>query len=164
MVEDGENLGGLHPEMSDDENTSASDQLYQSLQKVLPEREVELPEDNLGNDGHKSLTEREEESPNKSDVKIMTETLFPDMGNHVLNHLMVSEVFPEAYRPLQAMLVKDRIKKSKSDESVVDIIVEINTPESIAFGREGRFDGLAVIGVSTKAKAAEEASNKLYGN
>jgi hypothetical protein len=46
----------------------------------------------------------------------------------------------------------------------VDIIVEINTPESIAFGREGRFDGLAVIGVSTKAKAAEEASNKLYGN
>jgi hypothetical protein len=158
MVE--ENEKESQQNKSDDENNSESNGLFNELKEFEPERDVPLP-DESGGDGvsHKSLTEREEESPNKSDVKIMTETLFPDMGNPTLNRLMVSEVFPESYRSLQAMLVKDRIKNSMPEQSVVDVIVEVNTPESIAFGREGRFDGLAIIGVANRLES-EKNSNK----
>jgi hypothetical protein len=138
----------------DEDNMSAANQLYNELSEVVPERDVELPADGAGGDmGRKSLTEREEESPNKSDVRIATETLFPDTGNKTLNLIQVSEIFPESYRPFQAMLVKDRIRNSREDESVVDIIAMVNTAESIAFSREGRFDELAIIGVANRAKA-----------
>ena len=158
-----ENITPEPTERSDDENISAANQLYNELSEVAPERDVELPTDESGNEvGRKSLTEREEESPNKSDVKIATETLFPDTGNKTLNLIQVSEVFPESYRPFQAMLVKDMIRNSKEDESVVDIIAKVNTAESIAFSREGRFDELAIIGVANRAKS-EEANKNMFG-
>ncbi len=140
--------------------------LYNQLAGVIPD--APLADDRGGDngDGHKTLTERIEESPNLSDMQTADRRLFPDMKRPHLNRLLVSRVFPDVYNPLFRINVKDAIKSDMSkplaeQQTVGEIITDINTAMSIPIDGEGRIDELGLAGVAHDEKLEVEKNKGL---
>ena len=154
--------------MADENNNpSGEDQLYNELAAITPEKDialVDVPTSNVG--GHKTMKEQIEESPNLSDMQTADRRLFPDMKRAHLNRMQVSRIFPDVYNPLFRINVKDAIKSDmlktlEEQQTVAEIITDVNTSASIAIDGEGRIDELGLAGVAHDEKLATEAGKGL---
>lgn len=141
------------------------DTQWESFSELVPERtDVELPEEEselLGDSEDMergSLTRRMKLSPKLSDAQTFDLRLFPDLGTQYLNHLMVSQVFPDNYNHLLSIIVKDLMRRDKT-LTLTEAIVLANTALSIGLDREGRIDTLVLSGAAQAQ--AEEEKNKL---
>lgn len=142
---------------------SQADLIFEKLSSIEPEIESEGEEEGDDGSGHKSYTEKIEESPNLTDFQTASKVLFPDMGKgkEHLNVLQVAEVFPEKFNPYEMMLVKD-LASNNDELSVPEAYVYVDTSLSIAFDRKGRFDELELAG-ATEEKTLKKEENKGFG-
>jgi len=146
---------------------SGEDLLYNELSALTPEKElalVDAPESNGG--GHKTMKEQTEESPNLSDMQTADRRLFPNFGRAHLNRAEVGRTFPDVYNPLFRINVKDAIKSDMSkpaeeQQTIGEILTDVNTALSISIDGEGRIDELGLAGVAHDEKLATEAGRGL---
>ena len=148
------------PDNPEEKKQPEGSDLFDQLASVTPEREISLEEDS-GGDGHRTLKERIEESPNLTDMQTADRRMFPDLGSPYLNYVQVSRIFPDVYNPMFRIMVKDIIKNTNSDVSVAEAIAKVNTACSIAIDGEGRIDVLGLAGVAHAEKMASEQNKGL---
>lgn len=143
---------------------SQSDKAFDALSKIEPGRELDLLDDGEEGGGHKTFSERMEESPNLSDMQTADKRLFPRMGEgrEHLEMLQVSRVFVDSYNPYGSVLVKDLLMKEE-DLSVAEAIVLVSVAESIAIDGEGRIDVLGIAGAAKEESLLKEDKKGLGG-
>jgi hypothetical protein len=153
--------------MADEQKQIPEDDLYNGLASIEPERDIALvDESNPSGDNHKTMKERIEESPNLSDMQTADRRLFPDMRRAHLNRAQVGRTFPDVYNPLYRINVKDAIKTDmtklpEEQQTIGEILTDVNTALSISIDGEGRIDELGLAGVAHDEKLATEAGKGL---
>ena len=100
--------------------------------------------------------------PKLSDMQAVTEKLCPDIGED-LNHITAGRTFPEVYRPLQRMLVKDRLWQTRGDMGVTltSCIARTNTVLSMSIQGEHIIDLLTLYGGVKRDEAARDGGGQL---
>ena len=135
---------------------------YTPLLTEEAEREVELPEHN----GHKSMMEAEEESPNQSDLQTVLHRLFPIFSNKEINQMgqsiMMARIAPDVFLDLIFCTV-DSILENHNPTENIDVQATFNLVYSIfsiGLDGKGRFDALELAG-AVKEEEMEQLSSQL---
>lgn len=141
------------------------DEIYKDKVILEPEREVE---EDLGEeeDGHKSLSEKIDETPDLSDMQSALRKLFPDsLGDDIVNKVMVARVAPDVFIPLLKMLVNEEIAKSDPTKpiSVAVTVAKLYTLLSIGLDGKGRIDHIELAGASKDSEELEKFGKGLFG-
>lgn len=98
-------------EQFDEELETQDTVSYEGLADELPERDVEIPEEDEA--GARSLSEALEASTDLTDMQYAAAMLFPQkLGNLTENSLMVSRIAPEVFLPLLHGSVIDEVMHS----------------------------------------------------
>jgi hypothetical protein len=133
---------------------------YEQLSVQVPERDIEIE----GVEGHARLTDKMKEE-NVSDIRSLQEQLFPKLDFDPLNKLQMAEIFPDAFCPMERLMIKGYIKKLRSENkevSLSQVIAEVRTAVSMALDRASRIDALR-LGGAVKEMEDKKAENQLGG-
>ena len=150
--------------MSEEQSRKA----FEDLAVQDPEREVETLGDNdfEEEDEPKSLADKLDESSDLTDMQSAIARLFPaDLGNAVINKVMVARIAPDVFIPLLKMLVNEEIVKSDPTKpiSVATIVAKIYTLLSIGLDGKGRIDHIELAGASKETEELEGLGKSLFG-
>jgi hypothetical protein len=122
---------------------------YEELVTEQPERPIDLAE------MPKSLSEMEEDTPNKTDLQAVLKTLTPVYKdaklNDILQAYMVSRVFPDNMLDACKLTVLRRLQQCDSadpDVDVLGIILSVHSAFSIGYEGRGIVDRLEIAGVA----------------
>lgn len=114
----------------------------------------------------KPLIDKMEEALELSDMQSAIAKLFPgDLGNRVINALMIARVAPDVFIPLLKMLVNEQIIKSNPNKaiSVAFTVAELYTALSIGLDGKGRIDQIELAGASKETEELEQLGKGLFG-
>jgi len=150
--------------MSEEQSRKA----FEDLAVQAPEREVETLDDSdfEEEDEPKSLADKLDESPDLTDMQSAIARLFPaDLGNAIINKVMVARIAPDVFIPLLKMLVNEEIVKSDPTKpiSVATIVAKIYTLLSIGLDGKGRIDHIELAGASKETEELEGLGKSLFG-
>lgn len=142
-------------------------EIYEELATEEPERKIDLF-DEIEEDGAnpKSLSEKVGEAPELSDLQAAIARLFPeDLGDEVINKVMVARVAPDVFIPLLKMLVNEEIIKSDPQKpiSVATTVAKLYTLLSIGLDGKGRIDHIELAGASKEQDELKELGKGLFG-
>lgn len=133
--------------------------VYDRMVVEEPEREISLE----GLDVPKTLSEEEEETPQRTDIQAILKALTPKYPDKKLDDqlqpVMVSRVFPDNLLDSCKMTVLSRLQHfepSNSEFDIWGIILATHNAHSIGFEGRGIVDRLEIAGV-----AHEEEMEKL---
>ncbi len=140
---------------------------------VLPDREVALPEEyeEPSGNGHKTLTDVEEENPQDSDLKTTLRRLYPKFTNPIINAVaqavMVARIFPDTILDRIYLTVVAVVEKMENDgEKNIDVMMIINmatTAFEIGLDAKGRIDAIEIHGSSRESEYDTDANRSLMG-
>lgn len=132
--------------------TEGKGQGYEGMSREEPERELEMPEEELAQAS--SLSKRTELSPNLSDMQVAMLKLFPEdlmpKAHKLLDLLMVGRIAPDVFMSLMRILVKQAVRRSdpKKPLFVGEMVAMIYAVLSIAVDGKGRIDALELAGAA----------------
>ncbi len=128
-----------------------------------PARQVESPEED--EDGHRTLTQVEEESPTDSDLKTTLKRLFPKYSDPTINEVaqavMVARVFPDTILDRIYLTVVAIVERQETNDEEIDVMMTINlvtTAFEIGLDAKGRADAIEL-----HASAAETENLESLG-
>ncbi len=134
-----------------------------------PDRDVPDDEDDSGN-GHKSLTEAEQEAPTDSDLKITLRRLFPRFANKYIDTVsqavMVARIFPDTILDRIYLTVVAIVEKMEVDEEEIDVMEIINlvtTAFEIGLDAKGRIDAIELHGSARESELESEGIGSRLG-
>tara|TARA_Y100000310_G_scaffold164294_1_gene164121 strand:+ start:4387 stop:4839 length:453 start_codon:yes stop_codon:yes gene_type:complete len=148
------------------EDERKPDETYNKLAIKTEEREIESPEEEADENEASSLTQRENELSDLSDMQTAIKQLFPgDLGGQILNSLMIARVAPDVFIPLLKLLVNAEVRKSDHHKPihVAFILSKIYTLLSIGLEGKGRFDHIELAGASKETEELEKLGKGLFG-
>lgn len=141
-------------EENEQDEIKTSNQIYNTLKSIVPERDIEIPEHEHGDevDEHGELESRMDSYRKLTDLQVADKRLNPDLGIKYLNYTQMSRTFPDIYNPLFRIYVKDLIK-THPEYSVAEAIALVTTALSISIDGEGRIDEIHIMGKAAEATA-----------
>lgn len=149
--------------MTDDEKQeNKTPDLFERMADTKFERDVLMPEDDEepSEDGHRSYSDAEAESPTDSDLKTTLKRMFPKFAdpyiNEVAQAVMIARITPDTILDRIYLTVIAIIEKQEVDSVDVDVMMTINlvtTAFEIGLDAKGRIDAIELAG---SAKEAEE--------
>lgn len=137
--------------------------IFDETADLNPEREVDLPEDEIKKG--KSLSDAESETANLTDLQATLKYLIPKFSDGEINKLaqgvMVARVFPDTYLDRMFLSVESLVEHHEVNkpEDPIDVMMIINLVDSIfsiGLDGKGRVDVIEVMG---KASMTEELEN-----
>jgi hypothetical protein len=131
-----------------------SNQVWGQLKSIVPERDIEVPEEGNGGNEHGELESRMDSYRKLTDLQVADKRLNPDLGIKHLNFLQMSRTFPDVYNPMFRILVKD-ILKNHPEYTVAEAIAYVSTALSISIDGEGRIDEIHIMGKAAEATAEQ---------
>lgn len=136
-------------------------ELYNEMAEELPPREVEY---SSGGEPQ-SLDEAEQYHPQLSDMQTADKGLFPDLGDDVINALMMARVSPEIFVDIIRLNVNAEIERMDETKeiNIAKIATKWYTSGSIGLDGKGRIDRLELAGSSKEADAELEKLSKSMG-
>jgi len=148
------------------EEKEQPDKTYERLSVEEAEREVGPLEEDSDGVKPKSLADKFDEAPELSDMQSTIKNLFPeDLGDYIVNKVMVARIAPDVFIPLLKMLVNEEITKSDPHKpiSVAAIVAKIYTLLSIGLDGKGRIDHIELAGASKETEELEKLGKGLFG-
>jgi hypothetical protein len=142
-----------NPEEGDLDNEAEMPQeppKYEEIATEVAERPVNIEDYSAP----KSITEEEEETPQKTDIQAILGSLTPKFRNKRINELaqsaMVSRIFPDNYTDKHFLITASLIEECDPHEDidVVGIISQVQDALSIGFEGRGIVDRLEIAGVA----------------
>ena len=147
----------------EEEPTEEQPANYEAKKTLVPEREVDVGE----GEEHKSLAEKEAESPNLTDLQTSLKRLFPKFQDIEIDKIaqasMVARIFPDTYMPLLRMTVISLLEKHAPTEDIdiIGTISLVNAAMSIGLDGKGRIDALELAGSAKDSEEIERLSKGL---
>ena len=140
------------------EENKAERDIYDGMVKELPAREIDVGDD----EDVRSMEEREDEAPNLSDLQTTIRKLFPALGNHIDQAIMVARVAPDMFIPLMRILVNASIKRMDRYQplNVAETASLYYVLTSIGLDGKGRIDTIELAG---SAKEADDLESLMKG-
>jgi len=137
---------------------------------ILPERAVDIPEEDempSGN-GHKSLTDVEEENPQDSDLKTTLRRLYPKFTDPAINSVaqavMVARIFPDTILDRIYLTTISIIEKQAIRHEDIDVMMTMNmvtTAFEIGLDAKGRIDAIEIHGAARESEDTEGMGRSL---
>lgn len=143
-----------------EEEVPAAELTYESLATMQPERELENPDDDEG-DEELSLTDRMDAASDQTDMQFAYDKLFPPkLGTPVENALMIADISPEVFLPLLHGMTINGMMMSDPNKPIdfEDIKLKNYTVLSIGLDRKGRIDAAELQGAARENRMAERSS------
>lgn len=143
-----------------------ADDIYNQIATEEPDTEDDILSDEILN-APKSSAEQEAMSPNDSDLIATLKKLLPafpaslvqEVGQAVLQSIMVSRVFPESYLDRMYLTVVSIIEAHKYDSEPPDVMMIINIVDvafSIGYDGKTRVELLILLGNARQAGVDKE--------
>jgi len=124
---------------------------YEDLVTEEPEREVDFGD----YDAPKSVTEVEEEAPQRSDLQAVLHAISPTFKypriNDIVKSAMVSRIFPDNLLDKNKLIVLSLLEEYDEEDDevpVIDIIQNVQDALSIGFEGRGIVERLEIAGVA----------------
>lgn len=142
--------------------------LYEELSTEKPERQVELPEDGDKPRGPKTLSEKEEETPNLSDFQSTLKSLFPEFDDDGMNSIaqaaMVARIAPDVFSDLIYLVTMSILEKQdpRKNVDVISTLTKVYAMMSIGLDGKGRIDQIELHGASKEEKELEKLGRELF--
>lgn len=129
-------------------------ELYESLATETPERKAEVE----GTDKSKTLEEKEEESPDLTDMQATLKKMFPSFGDEVDDALMMARISPDMFTSLIRINTNSVIKRCDPTKplEVAKIATKYYIANSIGLDGKGRIDVIELAGSVTDAEELKE--------
>lgn len=137
--------------MAEEENEELLPTNYKDLVTEESARDIDLSELDVA----KSISEAEEETPQRTDLQAVLKTLTPVYKdkelNDMLQAIMVSRVFPDNMLDSCKLMVLRRLQQfdtASPDVDVIGIITAVHSAHSIGYEGRGIVDRLEIAGVA----------------
>lgn len=140
--------------------------IYDEKSTLEDERVVEDREEESDGKKPRTLDEKSEEPSDLTDMQTAIKQLFPsDLGDEIVNKVMVARIAPDVFIPLLKMLVNEEIAKTDPSKkiSVASTVAKIYTLLSIGLDGKGRIDHIELTGASKEVEDLEKLSKGLFG-
>ena len=147
-------------EEQNEEQKEEQSEVYKGMVIEEPVREVDAGEDDA-----RSMSEREAEAPNLSDLQTTLRKLFPALGDAIDQALMVARVAPDMFIPLLRVKVNSWIKKQDPHKplDVAEVASLYYVLCSIGLDGKGRIDTIELAGSAKEADDLEALMKGMGG-
>jgi hypothetical protein len=138
------------------EPTMPVEEEYLQVSQQAAVRQVEMPKEGEGGNGHKSLSEAMDEATDLTDMQFAAARLFPK--NYSRRDAMVARIAPDAFLALLHIMVTDRVMSSNPSKpiNVNDEIFDAYYMLTTGLDGRGRIDFAELLGAAKEIKKEEQ--------
>ena len=136
-------------------------QLYGEMAENLGSRAVEIEEVDVGE--QKSLSAKEEDYSDLSDLQGTLKRLYPNLGNKISNAIMFARVSPDMFLAMIRLLTNAEVRRADPHEeiNISEIAAKYYILSSIGLDGKGRIDSIELAGSARENAELENISKNL---
>lgn len=136
---------------------------YLAISQQAAVKDVELPKEDAGGTGPRSLSEAMDEATDLTDMQFAASRLFPK--DVQLNDVMIGRIAPDAFLALLHIMVTDDIMKSDPNKpiDVNGLIIKNYVRLTVGLEGRGRVDYAELLGAAKEIKKEESLLRGVAG-
>ena len=136
-------------------------QLYEDMAENLGSRAVEIEEVDAGK--QKSLSAKEEDYSDLSDLQGTLKRLYPNLGNEIANAIMFARVSPDMFLAMIRLLTNAEVRRADPHKeiNISEVAAKYYILSSIGLDGKGRIDSIELAGSARENAELENISKNL---